>query len=491
MARLKRRELIAGGAAGAVGAAFSGSAGAQAANPPQRFDVIVVGAGLAGLTAARAIRAKGHSVAVLEARRRVGGRNLDHPIGAGKVVELGGEWAGPGQDKVLALAKQLGVATFNAYADGENVYYSGGKRQTYSGDIPPANPASLVELEATIVQLNQMAASVPADKPWTASNAAAWDLVTVEDWIQENNHTAEARSLTALAIRGIYGEEGNQISLLDLLSAITGVGGDFNTMIGAAQTIRFVGGPQQMSKRLAKQLGSAVKLGSAVAAIEQSGKRLVVRTKRSSFSARRVVLALPKTLIGRIAFTPSLPPAYDQYFQRQPMGCVVKVNAIYARPFWRQQGLSGAATSDTGPIEITYDNSPPDGSPGVLVGFMEGDRGRAFMGASTAARRNAALGSFARYFGQAALSPTGYVDQVWAPRGLHAWRVRQLQPAGCPHRARRRGGGPRRTAPLRGRRLLAAVVRLHGRGDSLRRARCRRGARADLAATGALVAGRW
>jgi monoamine oxidase len=353
-------------------------------------------------------------VAVLEARRRVGGRNLDHPVGGGKVVELGGEWAGPGQDKVLGLAKELKVATFDAYANGDNVYYRGGQRQTYSGDIPPASPASLVELEATILQLNQMAAEVPADKPWMAPHATAWDLVTVADWIQENNRTAEARDLASLAVRGVYGEEGTQISLLDLLSAITGVGGDFNTMIGAAQTIRFVGGPQQMSKRLAAGLGGAVKLGAAVGAIEQVGKRLVVHTAKSSFSARRVVLALPKTLIGRIAFTPPLPPAYDQYLQRQPMGCVVKVNAIYARPFWRDQNLSGTATSDTGPIEITYDNSPPDGAPGVLVGFMEGDRGRGVLGVSAAARRHAALESLARYFGQAALNPTAYVDQVWA-----------------------------------------------------------------------------
>src|SRR5438046_4474785 len=230
MPRLKRRELIAGGTAGAVGATLAGRVGAQAAKAPARFDVIVVGAGLAGLTAARAIKAKGRSLAVLEARARVGGRNLDHAIGGGKVVELGGEWAGPGQDNVLALAKELGVATFDAYANGDSVYYRGGQRQTYSGDIPPASPASLVEVEATILQLNQMAAEVPADKPWTAPHAADWDLITVADWIQENNHTAEARDLAAPAVRGIYREEGTQISLLDLLSAITGVGGDFNTM---------------------------------------------------------------------------------------------------------------------------------------------------------------------------------------------------------------------------------------------------------------------
>ncbi len=419
--KLRRRELLVAGAGATAAGALAGADSALAAttarshHPRTRvYDVAVVGAGLAGLSAATAVHHSGRSVVVLEARHRVGGRNFDHRLAPGKVAELGGQWAGPGQTKVLGLARELGVATFQTYTHGQSIYYSNGRTQTYSGSIPPANPAALAESEVAIVKLNQMAKSVPASAPWKSAQAGTWDQETCATWITQNLHTSQGQDLFFLAVRGVYGEEAKEISLLDLLQAISGVGGDFNTLIGSAQSIRFVGGPQQLSEKLAHRLGRAVHMGVAVRGIAQDGTRVTVSSSHEAFHAQQVIVTLPKTLAGRIVYAPALPPKLDQLLQREPMGSVIKVNAIYRTPFWRARGLNGQVISDRGPIRITYDNSPPDGKPGVLVGFMEGNDSRAFYGASMARRRRAALACFARYFGRNALHPIGYVDLVWA-----------------------------------------------------------------------------
>ena len=440
---MRRREAL---GLGAAVAAMPRTA--AAASRARTYDVAVVGAGLSGLTAATKVREAGKSVVVLEGRDRVGGRNLDVALpGTHDVVELGGQWAGPGQDKVLGLAKSLGVATFETYATGDTVYFNAGQRQTYGGDIPPANPASLVELEAIILQLNNLAAGVPYEKPWTAAQAHDHDQRSIGQFIDAQAVTSEAREVARVAIRGVYGEDAEMISLLDLLASIGGVGGDFNTLIGDAQSIRFVGGPQQLSKALAARLGRVVRLRREVKEVHWGAKGAQLVTAHETIRARRVILTAPKPVLATIRFAPLLPAMTVQALQRQPMGSVIKVNAVYPEPFWRADGLNGAAVSTQGPIQVTYDNSPPSGKPGVLVGFMEGGAGRPYLTQSAARRRADALASLARYFGPKALQPTAYHDHVWARERFTAGAYGTYSPPGV-LTGLREATGPQPAGPL-------------------------------------------
>ena len=167
-------------------------------------DVIVVGAGLAGLAAARAVTAQGASAVVVEARDRVGGRLLNHDIGGGEVVEVGGQWIGPTQDRLAALAAELGVDTFPTYGAGENVIEYAGSLRRFRGAIPRINPAVLVDVQQAQMRLNRLARTVPLDAPWEAPRAARLDGQTAATWMRRNMATKPGRMLLELGIEAVW-----------------------------------------------------------------------------------------------------------------------------------------------------------------------------------------------------------------------------------------------------------------------------------------------
>jgi monoamine oxidase len=380
-------------------------------------DVVVVGAGLAGLAAARELSAQDASVVVVEARDRVGGRVHNHDIGEGKVVEVGGQWIGPTQNRLAALAAEFGVETFPTYGQGDNVMEYGGSLRRYSGAIARINPLVLIDVERAQRRLNRLARSVPLHAPWEAPNAARLDGQTAAAWMRRNLATKPGRLLLELGIEAVWAAQPEDMSLLHVLFYIHSAGSLemlFGTE-GGAQQDRFVGGSQLVPIRMAETLGEErLVLGAPVRRIEHSQHGVTVHADGHELRSRRAIVAVAPTLAARIAYDPPLPGYRDQLTQRMPLGTVVKCMAIYDEPFWRAEGLSGQGTSDRGPVRLTFDNSPPDGSPGVLLGFLEGRRARELGRLPEEERRTAVIDCFTRLFGPRAATPDAYVERLWA-----------------------------------------------------------------------------
>jgi len=399
-------------------------------------DVVVVGAGLAGLVAARCVVAGGKQPLVVEARARVGGRLLNEEIGSGKVVEVGGQWVGPTQERIAALARELGVETFPTHDEGRHLIEMSGKLTSYADPITGASvglvrdlsrvisPLALADFEYGRRRLDRMASSVPLEQPWLAPKAVDWDGQTFATWIRRNVRTAAARGLFELTTEAVWAAEPSDVSLLHVLFYIRS-GSGFNALLGTdggAQQDRFQGGSQRLALLMADQLGTdRVRLAAPVRRIEHDEGGVVLHADGSggragglTVSARRVIVAVPPTLAGRIAYDPPLPARRDQLAQRMPQGTVIKTMAIYERPFWREAGLSGQAATDGGPARVVFDNSPPDGSPGVLLGFLEGRLARQWGAREAGERRAAILAGHARLFGPRAAEPERFIERVWA-----------------------------------------------------------------------------
>jgi monoamine oxidase len=385
------------------------------ANVPEQVDVVVVGAGMAGLIAARDLLVAHVSVLVLEARNRVGGRLLNHTLANGSVVELGGQWVGPTQDRVLALAEELGLGLFPTYVEGEHFLAMDGSVKRYVGEDFALPEDALADVGETWEHLRKMADEVPLDEPWRAENADTWDAQTVETWLVANTKTEIGLGYWRTIVPALFSAETAEMSLLHFLFYCRS-GGTLDRLVathGGAQESRLEGGSQQLALRLADRLGDAVRLASPVGAIRQDDRTVEVTHDGGVVKAGRAIVAVPPTLAGRIRYSPALPPLRDQLTQQVPMGYVTKVQIAYPEPFWRAEGLSGSVFS-LDEVSIIFDNSPPDLGCGVLLGFLEGRHARRAGKLPPKERKELILSVFAKFFGPRAADPEEYVERDWA-----------------------------------------------------------------------------
>lgn len=392
-----------------------------------RTDVVVVGAGFAGLAAARDVVAAGLTVTVLEARDRVGGRTLNADIGDGKIVEMGGQWIGPGQDHVAKLAAEVGAGTFPTYYEGDHLTtFSDGVVRRHADAELPLEPSARQAVDAALVELGELADAMVLERPWESPDAERLDGLTVESWLRERVAVEPARDLLRFAIEAIHTTPAGELSMLNTAVQLQASNGweSLMSVEGGAQQDRIVGGSQLIALRMAEELGNSIVLEAPVREIQQRANGVRVRSDRTTVDADRAIVALPPMLAGRVAYDPPLPALRDGLMQRMPHGSVIKVNVVYDEPFWRDAGLSGEAFAPGSPISYALDNSPPDGAPGVIVGFIDSVRARRLGSKTEDERRKAVLDSLSHWFGPRAGRPEQYLELDWSKepwtRGCYA-----------------------------------------------------------------------
>jgi monoamine oxidase len=373
-------------------------------------DAVVVGAGFAGLAAARELVQRGHDVVVLEGRDRVGGRSCTATI-AGAPVDLGGTFVGPTQDEVLKLAADLGCQTVPTYDDGDHLIRWRGHVRAYQGTIPKLSIRELLDVGRIRWRLARLARRVSLQEPWTADPTL--DAMSLADWLRSIRASTAARDLMAIVSRVTWGCEPDQVSMLHAVRYVKAAGG-MDRMLdtaGGAQQDRFPGGTQQIALRIADELGPRLRLSAPVRRVQwHDDTGVTVGFDGGDVTAKLAIVAVAPQHRAGIAFTPELPQQHRELVLHWPQGNLSKAYAAYERPFWRSNGQSGQALSDEGPVFITFDVSPSHTGPGILLGFTDS---RSFDPLPAHERREAALSGFADIFGDEALDPIDYLDHCW------------------------------------------------------------------------------
>jgi monoamine oxidase len=379
-------------------------------------DCCVVGAGFAGLAAALRLKQGGHSVAVLEARDRVGGRTFTEVREDGAWIDRGGAWVGPGQDRIHALMTEFGVPSYKQYTDGKAMMVVDGKQHRYSGTIPLSmSPWVVANLGAVFLELGQMSKSIPLEAPWEAKNAEKWDQITLAKWLSNNTLSKPAHDLLETALAGCYTSAASEVSMLFVLYQMASGGGP-SFLLGVkdgAQDSRIVGGMGAVYAPMAAEIGDSLYLSQPVRRIEQDADGVTVRSDDMTVRARRVIVAVPIAIASQVLYEPMLPVDRSFLHQRMPSGAIYKINIVYDEPFWRNDGLSGQSAAPGSPATVTIDASTDAPRPGVLCVIVEGPIARQIGKLDETERRRAILAELVARFGDKAVSPMDYVEQCW------------------------------------------------------------------------------
>lgn len=385
---------------------------------PERVDadVCVVGAGYAGLTAARRLTQAGKMVVVLEARDRIGGRIWTEHLSDGTPVDRGGAWLAPSHDAMFALAAEVGATTYRTHVKGAHLLVDGARNRKYTGLIPKISPIAVASIALAQAKVDRWSRQVPLDAPWTAPKAPEWDHRTLADFIEHCGiRKGIGRELFTMAVRGLFTGDLNDVSFLHFLYLVR-AHGSINTLFSiekGSQENMVDGGAGSIARRVADDLGDAIRLNAAVRSITQAGDRVVVDSGDLVVSAPHAVVAIPPALDLEIVWDPVLPDDRLTLYRNAVGGPETKTLVVYETPFWREDGFSGQTSEPHSAAEVTLDASPASGSPGVIACFTFGPVADRIDALDPAERRQAVIDALVARLGPRAASPVELIETPW------------------------------------------------------------------------------
>lgn len=381
-------------------------------------DTCVIGAGFAGIAAARTLADAGQDVVVLEARDRVGGRVWNRQMPDGTVVSVGGTWLGKGNDRLFGLCRELGLQAYPQFTAGESLLRLDGRNHRYRGMLPKgAGLFSLAAMGVTMLRLRLLTRRVPRDRPWAARGGRRLDSATLAEVIgspwQVPSRTA--RAMLRAGFGTIFCVDPSEVSLLGSLVLAAG-GGGFQYYLDSKQTETHLidGGSPELAARFAAPLGGRLRLSAPVRSIRHRADHVEVGNGRAAVRARHAIIAVPPLLASRIDYDPPLPPDYAALLRSYVPGAIVRGIAVYDEPFWRADGLTGETLAPDSPVALSIDQSGPGGTPGIISSYAAGPAATRLAGLSPPERERLWLAELAQRFGPRARSPRGFLTTDWA-----------------------------------------------------------------------------
>lgn len=381
------------------------------------YDCIIIGAGYAGLSAAKHLKDAGRNVLLLEARNRVGGRVITQTYDDGLYLDMGGSFLGRDQPRMYQFVKEFGVETFNLHTSGRVVFHYRGRHASYKGLIPPLSILALLDAQYFIKRFQKLADTVNMNEPWKTANAIELDNITLREWLQRHCWTKSARDSLTVAAELIWGARTSEFSVLHALYYCK-AGVNLTTLCtnkDGAQDQLIRGGAQTIANKIHEQLGDVVHLGEPVEKVDQSkgtDGTVTVSTSKASYTSRHVIFATPPQQVLRVTFDPPLPHQRRTLLQHTTPGSYWKFFACYDKPFWRDSGFSGEVTCPDGLVSLAFDISPVNATHGVIMAFVVGHNARTLSIRNREERKEAVLSTFVEFFGNNAKTPFRFVEHT-------------------------------------------------------------------------------